>query len=91
MKTRQLLSVIVSALLLWGSLGICLPALFTFNVLLGSKLSFKQTTAVLAMATYLISTVLASLAPILLFFFICTEVKPFAILITGNFTTRRTP
>lgn len=68
--------------LLWGSLGICLPALFTFNVLLGSKLSFKQTTAVLAMTTYLISTVAVSLSPILLFFIMCGSAKSFVIVLT---------
>src|SRR3989338_7939071 len=50
------------------SLLICLPALFTFNVILGSKLSFLQCTAVLSMAAYLTATILASFAPILLFF-----------------------
>ena len=69
-------------ILLWGSLAICLPALFTFNVLLGSKLSFKQTAAVLAMTTYLISTVLVSLSPIVFFFIICASVKGFVILLT---------
>jgi hypothetical protein len=73
---------IKSPFLLWGTLGICLPALFTFNVLLGSKLSFKQTTAVLAMTTYLIATVLVSLCPIVLFFIICGSSESFIILLT---------
>ena len=64
-------------LLLWGTLGICLPALFTFNVLLGSKLSLKQTAAVLSMSTYLLSTVMASLSPILLLFAISSREKSF--------------
>lgn len=54
--------------LIMVSLLICLPALFTFNVILGSKLSFLQCTAVLSMAAYLTATILASFAPILLFF-----------------------
>src|SRR5690606_1023638 len=69
-------------LLLWGTVFICLPALFTFNVLLGSKLSLKQTAAVLAMSAYLIATVLVSLAPIVLFFIICSSVNSFVILLT---------
>jgi hypothetical protein len=68
-------------LLLWGTLGICLPALFTFNVLLGSKLSLKQTAAVLSMSTYLLSTVMASLSPILLLFAISSREKSFVILL----------
>lgn len=50
------------------SLLICLPALFTFNVILGSKLSFLQCAAVLSMSAYLTATILASFGPILLFF-----------------------
>lgn len=50
------------------SLLICLPALFTFNVLLGSRLTFLQCASVLSMSAYMTSTILASFAPILLFF-----------------------
>ena len=74
-------SAIKIPLLLWGTLGICLPALFTFNVLLGSKLSLKQTTAVLSMSTYLMSIVAASLSPIVLFFTISSHEKPFVVLL----------
>ena len=82
-KNLQIISGAVKVpALLWGSLVICLPALFTFNVLLGSKLSLRQTAAVLAMLTYLISTVLVSLSPIVLFFIICSSVKGFVILLT---------
>lgn len=52
------------------SLAICLPALFTFNVILGSSLSFLQCAAVLSMSAYLTATILASFAPIMLFFVI---------------------
>ena len=55
-------------LLILLSLAICLPALFTFNVILGAKLSFLQCAAVLSMSAYLTATILASFAPILLFF-----------------------
>ncbi len=68
--------------LLWGTLLVCLPALFTFNVLLGSKLSIAQTTAVLAMSTYLLTAILVSLSPIALFFIISTPSKEFIILLT---------
>ena len=65
-------SAIKVPLLLLGTIAICLPALFTFNVLLGSKLAFKQTLAVLLVANYLISLILVSLASILLFFVVST-------------------
>lgn len=68
-------------LLLFGTLAICLPSLFTFNVLLGSKLSFRQTLAVLLVASYLLCIVLVSLAPILLFFIVSTTNKPFVALL----------
>jgi hypothetical protein len=74
-------SAIKIPLLLWGTLGICLPALFTFNVLLGSKLSLKQTAAVLGMSTYLMSIVAASLSPIVLFFTISSHEKSFVVLL----------
>jgi len=79
----QLLSSAVKIpVLLWGTLLICLPALFTFNVLLGSKLSIQQTAAVLAMSTYLLTAILVSLAPIMMFFIISTQEKEFVILLT---------
>ena len=79
----QILAGAVKApVLLIGSLVICLPALFTFNVLLGSRLSFMQTLAVVAVSTFLLSTVLVSLAPIMLFFIICTTSKQFVILLS---------
>lgn len=68
-------------LLILGTVTICLPALFTFNVLLGSKLSMKQTTGVLTITTYIMATVLISLAPIMLFFIISTQDKSFILLL----------
>ena len=68
-------------ILLWGTLGVCLPALYTFNVLLGSKMSIKQTLAVLSMSTYLLATILVSLAPIVLFFIISSSGKNFVLLL----------
>ncbi len=67
--------------LLLGTLGICLPALFTFNVLLGSRLGMRQTLSVLLVSTYLTSLVLMSLAPIVLFFIISTPDKEFVFLL----------
>ncbi len=64
-------------LMLFGTLGVCLPALFTFNVLLGSKLSFRQTTSILLIATYLMSIIMVSLAPILFFFTLSTDNRAF--------------
>ncbi|MEM9478712.1 MAG: hypothetical protein AAGA58_03515 [Verrucomicrobiota bacterium] len=76
-----LASAVKLPLLLYGTGAVCLPALFTFNVLLGSRLSFGQTLAVLATATFLLAAVLASLAPIVFFFVISTTSKGFVILL----------
>ncbi|MEW6348937.1 MAG: actin-binding WH2 domain-containing protein [Thermodesulfobacteriota bacterium] len=81
LNLQILLSAVKCPMLLLGTMAVCLPALFTFNVLLGSKLSFKQTTAMLSITTYLIATVLVSLAPIELFFMISTEGKHFVLLL----------
>jgi hypothetical protein len=74
-----------SVLLILGTMLICLPALFTFNVLLGSKLSMKQTFATLSMTSYLLSMTLVSFAPIMLFFIISTTSKDFVVLLTVVF------
>ncbi|MBI3944340.1 MAG: actin-binding WH2 domain-containing protein [Armatimonadetes bacterium] len=68
-------------ILLFGTLVICAPALFTFNVLLGSKLTARQTVAVLVTATYLMSAVLASLAPIVFFFILSGSARDFVVLL----------
>ncbi|MBI4615314.1 MAG: hypothetical protein HY720_16985 [Planctomycetes bacterium] len=54
-------------LLLLGSLAFCLPALYVFNVLLGSKMTFLQVFTLLAMSTAVMAIVLGALAPITLF------------------------
>ncbi len=64
-------------LILFGTLIICLPALYTFNVLLGSRLSLKQTLSTLLIVTYLISLILVSFAPILFFFTLSTDSRNF--------------
>lgn len=68
-------------LMLFGTLTVCLPALFTFNILLGSKLSFRQTLSTLLISTYLISIIMVSFAPILLFFTFSTNNHSFFSLI----------
>lgn len=50
------------------SLAICLPALYIVLVLMGAKLSFAQTLALILLALALNSVLLASCAPIVLFF-----------------------
>jgi hypothetical protein len=50
------------------SLIICYPALFIFNILLGSKLSFGQSFAMILSAIALSGCVLVSFAPIVVFF-----------------------
>lgn len=69
-------------LLLFGTLLLCLPALYMFNVLLGSKLSFRQTLVVLLMTTYLMSALMASLSPIVFFFIFTTGSRHFVSLVT---------
>ncbi len=84
----QIVSVALKVpLLIFGTLGICIPSLYTFNVLLGSKLSFKQTLAVAVMSTYLLSLILVSLAPIMLFFTFSSDNKSFLVLLNVFFFT----
>ncbi len=64
-------------ILLFGTLILCLPSLYIFNILLGSKLSFKQTLTILLVSTYLMSMLLASLSPIVFFFIMTTGAKMF--------------
>ena len=52
------------------SLAVCAPPLYTFNVLLGSKLSFRQIVSMLCMKTYMISIILISFSPVIAFFII---------------------
>lgn len=68
-------------ILIFGTVAICLPALFTFNMLLGSKLSFKQTSAMLSVTAYIMATVLVSLSLIVLFFIVSTSSKNFILLL----------
>ncbi len=68
-------------LLLFGTLCLCLPALYIFNVLLGSKLSFRQTLVMMLISTYLMSALLAALAPILFFFIMTTTSRLFITLL----------
>ncbi len=63
------------------TLAICAPALYTFNVLLGSKLSLKQIVAMLMVKTFLISLILVSFAPIILFFIITASSHDFTTLL----------
>lgn len=76
-KLQILAAFIKIPLLLFGTLGICLPALYLLNILVGSKLSFRQTLTLLLGSTYVMSVFLASLSPILFFFIILTAAKRF--------------
>jgi hypothetical protein len=78
---QPLAAAIKVPILLFGTLLICTPALFTFNVLMGSKLSFKQTITMLVVSTYLISAVLVSLAPIMFFFILSGSSRQFITLL----------
>lgn len=55
-------------LFLFSGLVICMPLLYTFNIFIGSRLSFIQTVTVLSLSTYLMGVVLIAFSPILLLF-----------------------
>jgi hypothetical protein len=63
------------------TLAVCAPALFTFNVLLGSKLSLKQIVAMLMVKMFLIALILVSFAPIMLFFIVTASNHDFTTLL----------
>lgn len=79
---QMLASMIKIPTLFFGTLFLCLPSLYVFNVLLGSQLSFRQTLTILLASTYLMSAILASFAPILFFFILTTSDRPFVSLAT---------
>jgi hypothetical protein len=62
-------------------MGICLPLLYTFNIQLGSKLSFKQTATVLSVGTYTMAHILGCMAPIMFVFVMSTKSKDFIVLL----------
>jgi len=71
---RGLLQLLTSAVkvpaLFLLSVGICLPVLYVVLVLMGARLSFAQTLALILLALALNSVLLASCAPIVLFFMV---------------------
>ncbi len=72
--TRGLLQTVTSALkvplLYLLSIAVCFPVLYIILVLMGARLRFKQTLALILLALTLNSVLLASCAPIVLFFMI---------------------
>jgi hypothetical protein len=52
---------------------ICIPSLYTFNVLLGQRFKFLQTVALMTMTLATTTILLASLAPLSLFFVLTTK------------------
>ncbi len=68
---QGLASLIKMPLLFLATLGICLPSLYIFNLVLGSKLQLGQTTALLLYGVCITAAVSASLAPVVFFFMIC--------------------
>ena len=77
----MLVSAVKIPVLFFLTLAVCAPALFTFNVLLGSSLSFKQVIAMLVIKTFLISLILVSFAPIILFFIVTASSHDFSTLL----------
>ncbi len=60
--------------------GICIPSLYTFNVLLGQRFRFMQTVALMATTLCTTAILLASLAPIAFFFGMTTNHYSFLLL-----------
>ena len=65
-----------------ATMGICLPALYTFSVLLGSRITLRQSAALLAANSYTMALILGSTAPIMLLFVLSTSSKEFILLLT---------
>ncbi|MEM9484349.1 MAG: actin-binding WH2 domain-containing protein [Cyanobacteria bacterium P01_F01_bin.116] len=63
------------------TLGICLPTLYFFDILFGSKLNFRQYSAMLMTAVAVISVLLFSFAPVVLFFLISIQGYNFFLLL----------
>lgn len=63
------------------TLIICLPTLYFFDILFGSKLSFKQYVTMALTSVAVISVLLFSFAPVVLFFFISVKGYKFFLLL----------
>ncbi|NEQ53397.1 MAG: actin-binding WH2 domain-containing protein, partial [Leptolyngbya sp. SIO3F4] len=63
------------------TLGICLPTLYFFDILFGSKLNFRQYSAMLMTNVAVISVLLFSFAPVVLFFLISIQDYNFFLLL----------
>ncbi|RKZ32148.1 actin-binding WH2 domain-containing protein [bacterium] len=70
-------SMIKVPVLFYLCLFICYPALFVFNILIGSKLTVGKSLAMILSAYTLIACVLASFAPIAMFFILIGSSYPF--------------
>ena len=62
-------------MVLFGTLLLCLPALYILNIFFGTKLTIGQTLTLLLASTYLISIFIGSVSPILCFFILLTKLK----------------
>jgi hypothetical protein len=65
---QMLVSAVKVPVLFLLSLGVCFPVLYIVLVLMGAKLKFAQTLALILMAMSLNAVLLASCAPIIVFF-----------------------
>ncbi|MEO1353585.1 MAG: hypothetical protein AAFW84_33320 [Cyanobacteria bacterium J06635_15] len=63
------------------TLIICLPTLYFFDILFGSKLNFRQYSAMLMTAVSVISVLMFSFAPVVLFFLISIQDYNFFLLL----------
>ncbi len=66
--------------LFFRTLLVTLPSLYVFNALVGSRLSFAAVVRLLVATTAVITAVLASLGPIVVFFSVSTTSYPFILL-----------
>ncbi|MCS7187078.1 MAG: actin-binding WH2 domain-containing protein [Armatimonadota bacterium] len=78
---QSLASLIKMPLLFLATLGICLPSLYIFNLVLGSKLQLGQMTALLLYAICVTAAIATSLAPVAFFFMICGSDYHFMVLL----------
>ncbi|MEM9164694.1 MAG: actin-binding WH2 domain-containing protein [Cyanobacteria bacterium P01_F01_bin.4] len=84
-SSRSWLQMISSAIKLPAlylvTLMICLPTLYFFDILFGSKLNFRQYSAMLMTAVSVISVLMFSFAPVVLFFLISVQDYNFFLLL----------
>jgi hypothetical protein len=80
---QVLFSAVKVPLLLLATFGLCLPSYFVLNTLSGVRADWGRVVRALLTAPAVLTLVLASLAPLTLFWYASTANKPAAILFNG--------